>query len=720
MNSLASQPALADPALAALIDAYTALRQAGGPADPEAFARNHPEHADTLRRLLPLLEVLDDLGNSSGSSRPRGVPEALGELGDFRLRREIGRGGMGVVYEAEQISLRRRVALKVLPFAAALDPRQLQRFQKEAQAAAHLHHTNIVPVHAIGLDRGFPFYAMQLIDGQSLAEVIRTLRHEGPSRPDTLRAALASEASHQAPSYFRAVARLGVQAAEALDYAHEQGVIHRDIKPANLLLDSAGQLWVADFGLARFRAEPALSASGDVVGTLRYMSPEQALAKRALVDHRSDIYGLGVTLYEALTLEPAFPAVDREELLRQIAAGQPRPPRRINPALPTELETLVLKAMAPEPEGRYATAGEMADDLRRFLEDRPVLARKPSLGFRAARWARRHQPLMAAAVGVLLLALAGFITATLLLWQAHQDKEKALIQARAGEAEARAQRRRAEENFRRALEGATGILMQLDPRPDSPPLEGAALHRALEEQGVRFFRQFIDEANPDPAVRFESARAYRLLATVYCSRRDIAQARPTMERAFALLADLVAAHPAEGAYCKEEIQAHYCMSLMYKSLGYPEEARAEYLRTAELCRRVDLFAGSPDALNACAWFLVDCPDEAIRDPALALDFAEKAVALQPDCERYWHTLGVARFRAGHWAAAREALEKAIEIGEGGGGYEWFFLAMACWRQGDRDSARTWQAKAVRALENNPYPPEDLSRYRAEAEALLRD
>src|SRR5262249_39264307 len=348
-------------------------------------------HADALRRLLPLLEVLDELGNSAGRPLPRGVPEALGELGDFRLRREIGRGGMGVVYEAEQLSLRRRGALQVLPFAAALDPRQFQRFQNEAQAAAHLHHTIIVPVHAIGLDRGFPFYAMQLIDGQTLAEVIRTLRREGPSRPDTTQAALSSEPSHQAPSYFRAVARLGVQAAEALDYAHQQGVIHRDIKPANLLLDAAGHLWVTDFGLARFRADPALSASGALVGTLRYMSPEQALAKRALVDHRSDIYGLGATLYEALTLEPAFPAVDREELLRQIAAGQPRPPRRINQAVPKELEVVVLKAMAPEPEGRYATAQELADDLRRFLEDRPVLARKPSLGFRAARWARRHR-----------------------------------------------------------------------------------------------------------------------------------------------------------------------------------------------------------------------------------------------------------------------------------------------------------------------------------------
>src|SRR5262249_37320647 len=150
------------------------------------------------------------------------------------------------------------------------------------------------------------------------------------------------------------------------------------------------------------------------------------------------------------------------------------------------------------------------------------------------------------------------------------------------------------------------------------PLEGEALHRALEEQGVLFFRQFIDEANPDPVVRFESARAYRLLATVYCSRHDVAQARAAMDRAFDLLAGLVAAHPAEGAYRTEQVQTHYLMGLMYKSLGHPEEAHAEYLKTAELCRQVVPSDGAPDALSACAWFLVDCPDEAVRDPALAL------------------------------------------------------------------------------------------------------
>ncbi len=307
MKSLAGLPSAADPVLAGLIDEYIALRRAGEPTNLEAFALRHAEHADALRRLLPALEVLDDLGRSPGLAPAQGGPEAPGELGDYRLLREIGRGGMGIVYEAEQVSLRRRVALKVLSFAAALDARSLQRFKNEAQAVAHLHHANIVPIYAVGSDRGVHYYAMQLIEGQTLADVIRTLRRDDAAASDKVPAALATEGSNRSRPYFRAVARLGEQAAEALDHAHQQGVIHRDVKPANLLLDATGRLWVADFGLSRCRAEPGLTGTGDVVGTLRYMSPEQALAKRALIDHRSDIYALGVTLYETLT-RPSGPS----------------------------------------------------------------------------------------------------------------------------------------------------------------------------------------------------------------------------------------------------------------------------------------------------------------------------------------------------------------------------------------------------------------------------
>jgi eukaryotic-like serine/threonine-protein kinase len=296
------------------------------------------------------------------------VPEAarvIGEqsfpvqvrLGDYRVLREVGRGSMGVVYEAEQISLGRRVALKILPFASAIDPRQRQRFLIEAQAAAQLHHPHIVPIFGAGCDQGIHFYAMQYVDGRTLGELLSEFCKEDadtgkdqpglpfndkepsavtrsesvtallqtvsftprlaetprgdPSRLDPAHSALvtgsdATVSSLRTRSRAREIARLGRQAAEALEHAHGLGVVYRDIKPANLMVDSGGELWITDFSLARFRGDLSLTRSGDLVGMLRYMSPEQALARRGVVDQRTDIYALGLTLYELLTLRPAF------------------------------------------------------------------------------------------------------------------------------------------------------------------------------------------------------------------------------------------------------------------------------------------------------------------------------------------------------------------------------------------------------------------------------
>ena len=199
------------------------------------------------------------------------------------------------------------------------------------------------------------------------------------------------------------MAQLGVQAAEALDHAHTRGILHRDIKPANLLLDDQGQFWVTDFGLAQIQGNPGLTLTGDILGTLRYMSPEQALAKRVVIDGRTDVYSLGVTLYELLTLRPAFDGQDRQEILRKIAEEEPAPPRKLNPAVPRDLETIVLKAMAKEPAGRYATAKELADDLRRFLEHKPIRARAGLGAGAGPKWCRRNPRGLAAAVLVLLV-----------------------------------------------------------------------------------------------------------------------------------------------------------------------------------------------------------------------------------------------------------------------------------------------------------------------------
>ncbi len=439
-------------ALAEVTDRFLDAMRRGEQPSIEEYARQHPTLASVLRMILPALAgvhaATDSVDHEYSSARS---DEKRNEtIGDFRILREAGRGGMGVVYEAEQLSLSRRVALKILPFAAVLDPRHLQRFKNEALAAAHLDHPNIVEVYGIGCERSIHFYAMRFIEGVTLAEVVEAKRKsqsgnvEAPnlnveSNPNdeartevfshssdtslstphaslaaetspVLQAALSTVNSITPKERFRRIAEIGIQAAEALDHAHQMGIVHRDIKPSNLMLDERGKLWVTDFGLARNQGDASMTMTGDLVGTLRYMSPEQALAKRITVDHRTDIYSLGVTLYELLTLRATFPSNDREETLRQIAFEEPTSPRKLDKAIPDELETIVLKAMEKNPDDRYATAREVAEDLRRYLEHKPVKARRPSLFKRLRKTARRHTLVVGMALVMIIAVTALGVT----------------------------------------------------------------------------------------------------------------------------------------------------------------------------------------------------------------------------------------------------------------------------------------------------------------------
>jgi eukaryotic-like serine/threonine-protein kinase len=467
------------------------------------FTARDPEHADEIRDLFPALVMMEQIAPDSmvGSLAPthaslRGRPiEHPERLGDYRILGEIGRGGMGVVYEAEQVSLGRHVALKVLPQQFLFDARHQKRFEREAKAAARLHHTNIVPVFGIGEENGLHYYVMQFIAGLGLDQVLDELKrlcpapggtptpgtHEGRLQVSARRASAVKVAQSlltgvfrqpdggnemeagsqprpgdaplrhgEAPppvgagpviatgrltdsyvlsasmealpgqsmagrparrtTYWQSVAHIGAQVATGLEYAHQQGVLHRDIKPANLLLDLHGNVWITDFGLAKSGGQENLTATGDVVGTLRYMAPEAFDGQH---DARSEVCALGLALYELLALQPAFDETDRQRLIRQVTTAEPPRLGRINHAIPRDLVTIVHKAIDRNPARRYQTAALLAEDLQRFLRDEPVLARRIGVPEQYLRWARRN-PVVAVLGGVLTAVLVVATVASVL------------------------------------------------------------------------------------------------------------------------------------------------------------------------------------------------------------------------------------------------------------------------------------------------------------------
>ncbi len=482
----------------ALAEEFLERKRRGEEASPEKYAEQHPELADEILALFPALLMMEDLGGDSaertgsvltGGGAIGGV--TTGRLGEFRLLREVGRGGMGVVYEAEQESLGRRVALKVLPQGAITDTKQLRRFEREARSAARLHHTNIVPVFGVGEHDGTHFYVMQFIQGQGLDAVLTELRRlrdartapagqpptamrtdrqrpaadialslatgrfaAGPGNGDPVTgtatlpwaatdpppglpaASETGQSSFSGVSTFtessrkfaQSVARIGVQVAEALAYAHGQGILHRDIKPSNLLLDRDGNVWVADFGLAKAIGSDDLTHTGDIVGTVRYMAPERF---QGVGDARADIYALGLTLYELLALRPAFDESDRAKLIHRVTQEDPPRLRKLNRHVPPDLETIVHKSMAREPAQRYATAQAVVEDLNRFLEGRPILARRVSTTEQAWRWCKRN-PWLAGALGTAAAALVA-VAVVSLVYAAKQGRARDRMSAMAAD-----------------------------------------------------------------------------------------------------------------------------------------------------------------------------------------------------------------------------------------------------------------------------------------------
>jgi len=534
---------------------YLERRRRGEKPAIEDYAQRFPELADEIRELFPTLAMLEDCVPEGAERAAVAAEDRLPiaePLGEYRIVREIGRGGMGVVYEAEHQTLRRRVALKLLPRDLASNPSSLQRFLLEARAAGQLHHSNIVPVFEVGVHNGMNFYTMQYIHGQNLDSVITELRRlrssnkatlpvgsssaagsapdpladlsrtvalelltGGPERPldevlplerttsdaaaheqtadipvagspprqlanstaaDDSPAASAEDpgnarrrgaaeapaelrdssessrvgASHE--SYFQRVARVGLQVADALEYAHRHGVLHRDIKPSNLILDTSGTIWVTDFGLAKHEGDD-FTHTGDIVGTLRYMAPERL---QGHADARSDLYSLGLTLYELSTLRSALDSNDRVTLMRQIETEAPLPPRQLAPDMPRDLETIILKSIEKSPAHRYRSAVEMAEDLRLFLSDRPILARRSTWTERAWRWCRRNPvPATLASCVAILLMLLAIGSLAFAMFSRHQAKLLARQTASAVQAQREAEAAR-EEAMGRLFESCLG------------------------------------------------------------------------------------------------------------------------------------------------------------------------------------------------------------------------------------------------------------------------
>jgi serine/threonine protein kinase len=388
------------------------------------FVGRYPNLAEDLRELLPAVAQMELLKRHRHSSTPptaAHVADCPEVLGDYRIVRELGRGGMGIVYEAVQASLGRRVALKMLPLPGRNDVVRRERFLREAQVAAKLHHTNIVPVFGVGEENGIPYFVMQFIPGCGLNDVIASwkdlhsdIRHESPALVR--------------PNQWRRIAEIGAAAADALAYAHSQGVLHRDVKPGNLLLDHHGTVWIADFGLAKLIDHHTLTATGDLLGTIPYMAPE---ALRGEYDRRADIYGLGMTLYELATGSLPFNHSNPAILIREIGEKNPPPPRSVNPAVPRDLETIILKAIAREPGHRYASAAEMEDDLDAFLNDQPIRARRSSVVQRSWLWAKRNPflaMLSAVTAGALLFAgIVGWVSYSRTM-QALENERKLLVE----------------------------------------------------------------------------------------------------------------------------------------------------------------------------------------------------------------------------------------------------------------------------------------------------
>ena len=552
--------------LDAIAESYAAAIRRGDAPAVDQYLAQCPDIAcsvetrEQLRSLLHAVAMIEGLKPPTEPATDEQASRqlAIDHLDEYKLVREIGRGGMGIVCEAIHQSLGRRVAIKILAGSLLGDTQNLARFRREARAAARLRHSNIVPVFGVGQSDNHHYYVMDYIDGKSLRQWISSLAGNLPAEPVTRDRAAATTADagrmpsaradvesaphaadrhakpgdHSPETDARWAADIIATVCAALQYAHSQGVLHRDIKPANLLIDRAGVVWITDFGLAKLSEHQAMTATGDIVGTPQYMAPESFEGQ---FDVRSEVYTVGLTLYELLTLRPAIAGGNPGAVIRNATSGQITRPRSHCPTLPRDLETIVLKCLAHDPNLRYQTAGEVHTDLRRFLAGRPITARPSGIFGRAARWSRR-EPVVASltfATFLLLLSLAvvsaiGYVRTSSALADASRAKRAAetlLGEKTTAMNAAEQQRQRAENNLQVALAAFDAIMQNITERgidseadylglvTDSTSPHVTPDDALLLQSLLRFFDQ-LGESNSEDLLP-ESALAARRAGEIY-------------------------------------------------------------------------------------------------------------------------------------------------------------------------------------------------------------
>ena len=694
-----------------LLDSYLVNLEKGLPTNVDRMLEDNSDIAKALSSYLGHLDALhhvaagfanpeENVASSTDAETQKDTYSDEQRLGDFVLGREIGRGGMGVVYEAHQISLDRKVALKLLPFAAVLDQHQIARFKNEAQAAAQLCHPNIVPVYAVGAERGVNYYAMKLIEGQPLDQAIEELRGDprrdcpatrvwsrSESKPldnrgpngNFLKASPSDVKRSTGPSvltckqtagkYYQAIAGLGIQAANALHAAHEYGVVHRDIKPSNLLLDPNGKLWITDFGLARCQSNVSLTKSGDLLGTMRYMSPEQALGQSVFVDHRTDVYSLGITLYELITLRNAFDGENSPALLRQIESEEPRRPRLMRPDLPIDLESVVLKAMAKLREDRYETAADLAADLQRFINGRATVARPPTMWERSTKWIRRHRRfvVIAAATAAAVLIATNIVLGV----KAHSQQQVIQKKVEAGNFGIRMARKFATIggpearfvahnvipellSYYQSIASQKGKTIQQRAEVADAQLQMGMLHAQIHETdrslasfclALEKYRDLIEAEPGNQSFARQYSTCQAQIADVYRESRDVASSRRLYVKAVSRLESLIGKDSQDLASKSQLASARNGLGLLLAQTGDADGAKVCFRTAVELLLEVVKETGDDDRRLATFYknlgSVISDGRESLAWNAKAIDAYQSLIDVAPNDKRHRHLLALA-------------------------------------------------------------------------------